>query len=181
MAKNPVIYATDGASVEMYNVIFSDEFRKVQIKIDDWHGRGDLNTCEAFHLKPKEPSNRIEILSSKFITLVEVYYPYGQEIGPVGYYTYQYYEYVPHPLSRLCDNLLNVHESLELSKDIRTLLEWTPQSEEEKKFLKELLLCINFQKLDVNRINYLRKIQHSLASKKKSGIINNNNSINKVA
>jgi hypothetical protein len=35
MAKNPVIYATDGASVEMYNVIFSDEFRKVQIKIDD--------------------------------------------------------------------------------------------------------------------------------------------------
>ena len=57
--------------------------------------------------------------------------------------------------------------STEIGKNIDSLLKWKPDSEEEKKLLRELLLCVSIKKLDLTRINYLRKMSYSLSNRKK--------------
>lgn len=120
----------DRAIVSYQVILAAEEFRRIQDELDIWYGKGDLKYCRAAEIHPmngkklqvvsKEPAGRGEIFG---------YCPAARE--EVDMYNYQFYEYIPHPLSRLCDSILRDEDMFELSKHIRFLINWMNAGREE--------------------------------------------------
>jgi hypothetical protein len=171
MSSNQVIFINNRNTVDTYSVRFSSQLESIQKRIDEWHGRGEIRTKEGYSLKPSNPRNRIQIVDFERLACINGFGCYSDFAG-LNYYKYYYYEYEPHPLSLICDKLLKSEDFIEVSKNLKQLLEWRTDEEEEKGLLKDLLHSITFEKLELTRINYLRRICMSLKIKQQLRVIN---------
>lgn len=147
------VFATSRDVVDTYFArIDEKKLKKVQAEIDEWNGRGELKEKRAAGLFPSEPFAKLEIVSKKPDGRGEIFYYCCPAIETVDMYKYKYYEFRPHQLSKMCDQLVKNYEPIELSRHIAAILNWETDDEKEKQFISEILNTITFQKLSVDDI-----------------------------
>ena len=145
------IFAVGDNIVQSFYVTMNEELLKVvQKKIDNWYGKGEIKEVKAASLfGVGAPGKRIEVVSKRYLGKGEVFYYCCPAIESVDIYNYKFYEYSPHPLSKLCDNLLKDFESLDYSKHLAELLSWDSDNKEEMLFVKELISTFKFKKINI--------------------------------
>lgn len=148
------VFAKKGDIVEPYSVIIDEKLIKnIQSKIDTWNGKGNIKEVTAASLLEYcYLGKKIEIISKKYVGQGEIFYYCCPSVETVDMYKYKFYEYTQHPLSKLCDNILNDYQPLDLSEHIGKLINWTTEDDEEIAFVKQLLSAFKFEKLNINDI-----------------------------
>lgn len=165
------IYVINNEDVEIYYVeIDEDKLIKIQEQIDLWNGKGNLKRESRANLSVYDDyslvNKKVEIVSKIYIGEKEVYYDCCSVRDTIDMYFFEYYAYVPHPLSKLCDNIINNYKAIELSNHVRELIEWNSYDLKEKKFVAELLSCFKFTKLNMADI-----MKSNLSVEAKRGLI----------
>lgn len=146
------IFVNKNNVIESYQVVLAEEeFRQIQDELDTWYGKGDLKSCRAAEIYPMN-GKKLQVVSKEAVGRGErfSFCPAARE--EVDMYNYQFYEYIPHPLSRLCDAILKDEDMVELSKHIRFLINWSGENREESEFAGRLLGCVSFEKLPIEDI-----------------------------
>lgn len=148
------IFAKRDYIVEPYSVIIDEEIIKnIQSKIDTWNGKGEIKEVKAASLLEYGClGEKIEVISKKYAGKGEIFYYCCPSVETVDMYNYKFYEYTQHPLSKLCDTILNDYQALDLSEHIARLLNWTTEDDEEIAFVRQLLSAFKFEKLNINDI-----------------------------
>lgn len=131
------VYVNRDNVIDTYVVIIDDvEFRNIQNELDLWYGKGNLKESVADDLKSMN-GMKLDIVSKENV---------GDEK-----FLFKYYEFIAHPLSRLCDWIMKSNDPLEFSKYLRHLIEW-PESSNVIDYVKRLLGCFSFEKLSIDDV-----------------------------
>ena len=162
------IFAVKDDIVQTYYVTMNKKMIKnTQSKIDDWNGKGELiETKSASLMGHMEFGKKIEVVSRKYAGPGEVFYSCCPDVETTDMYNYKFYKFKPHPLSKLCDTLLNDYEPLDFSKHLSQLLNWNSEDSKEMSFVSELISAFQFKKYDVEEI-----VQSNLTKDEKRNIL----------
>lgn len=165
MKKN--IFAVKGDIIQVFNVTINEKLLKnVQSKIDNWNGKGDIKEVKAASLFDYYGRGKIEVISQKYAGKGDVFYYCCPDIETMDMYNYKFYQYVPHPLSELCDKLLKNYDSLDYSKYLAELLNWTSNNCQEMIFVRDLINAFKFKKVSIDEI-----VQSDLTIEEKKNIL----------
>lgn len=151
------IYVKNGIAIENYTAnINADKIKKVQAKIDDHYGKGELLEQTTFCLNPMNDfslyGKKIEVVSKIYAgetTLISICCGEYDETTTSLYY-YKYYAYEQGDLSLICDKILKARNAIDLSVAIKHLLTFSSKIEYENDLAEELKSCIEFKKISVN-------------------------------
>lgn len=157
-----IIFVNRKNTVDPYKVnVDKRRIRSIQKTIDDYSGKGEIkeeiSTIPCFF----DPfATKFEIISKKYIGKERCFNYCCGEFDSYDCYEYKYYSYKQHTLSRLCDELLESTDSIELSYSIRDILNYECENDIEQKFLKKIIKSFKFKK--ISDINFLIKIRNEL-------------------
>lgn len=162
------IFAVKNDVVQTYYVTMNEKsVKNTQAKIDEWNGKGELKETKAASLMGyMEYGKKIEVISRKYAGKGEVFYYCCPSVETMDMYNYKFYQFTPHPLSKLCDALLKDYESLDFSKHLAQLLSWSSDNSEEMAFVNDLIGAFKFRKLSVEEI-----VQSDLTTDEKTNIL----------
>lgn len=147
------VFAKKGYKVELYNVTIDEKLIKnIQSKIDTWNGKGEIKEVKTdVLLECGYLDKKIEVISQEYVgkgCLTDYFCP---SLETVNIYNFKFYEYTQHPLSKLCDTILEDYQPLDLSEHIVKLINWTTEDNEEISFVKQLLSAFRFEKLNIKK------------------------------
>lgn len=165
---NMNIFALKDDVVQTFYVTMDEKLVKnIQEKIDEWNGKGELKETKAASLMEyAEYGKKIEVVSRKDAGKGDVFYYCCPAVETVDMYNYKFYQYTPHPLSKLCESLLKDYKSLDFSKHIAQLLNWSSDNEVEMQFASQLINSFKFKRLSVDDI-----VQSDLTLEEKRNIL----------
>ena len=135
---NNKIYVNDDNVIYNYEVSFDkEEFEKIIDDIDLWYGKGELKAFIGV-VCPEVPGKKTDIFAE-----VELFDDKKE---------FFYYQYIPHPLARTANAIINNQNSLESSKLIRLLATWNATSDEEEIFVIRLMSCFRFNRMNLGEV-----------------------------
>lgn len=104
--------------------------------------------------EPQFENEKIRICSCKP-------YPAAENDCPFMSFYYEFYQYVPCKLSKLCDDLVNdcdCMNSLDFSQHMALLFGWSSTDEKEKEFVNKLISAFTFERVTEEKKAVSRKI-----------------------
>lgn len=148
------LFALKDDVVQHFLVIVDEKkIKKIQSEINDWNGKGEVKEVTAVSIAEHfECGKKIEVISKEYSGKGEVFYSCCQEVEMMDMYNYKFYQYTPHPLSTLCDVILNDYESLDFSKHVAKLLNWNALNQEEVVFVNKLIDAFKFKRLYIDEV-----------------------------
>lgn len=148
------IFAVKDDKVQIFSVVKDKKtIKNIQAKIDEWNGKGDLKEITTGNLNDiADSGEKIEIVSEQYVGKEDVFFYCCPSIEKMDMYNYKFYQYNQHPLSKLCDTLLNDYNSLDFSEHIAQLLSWSSDNNKEMTFVSELICAFEFKKISVEKI-----------------------------
>jgi len=164
------IYVNNNDLVENYFVkINENKLKNIQNDIDDFNGKGSLKykKVDKFSFELYNSGKKVDVVSKKYVGKGQLYDVNFPEILEVDLYEYSYYSYLQCELSKIIEDILNAYKRLDLSKSIRSLMEYNPVCCEEEKFLKEIFNCIEMKKIDCKNL-----ITIHISNSKKQSVFN---------
>lgn len=158
------IFVKNGNDIRSYLIHIDEErLKTVQIKMDSTSPKSDVQT--GFFVDDKV----LECLlaGNERIKIIE-----KSEVN--GKIECKYSIYEAHPLSIICDEILNAPTAIELSMAINDLFNYKPQNNRDLSYLQHLIASISIIQLDLNLItnskvpvkvkkNILKTIQDAFA------------------
>lgn len=137
------IFVKNGNELKSYLVSIAEEgIKKVQEKIDFHMPKSDIQT--GIFVNEKIIQN---LLSEKEKVQIVEKSSIGDNL------IFKYYICEVHPLSAICDDILNAATSIELSMAINELFNYIPQDENDLSYHQCLTNAIQFVKIDINFIS----------------------------
>lgn len=148
------IFAVKDDIVQSFYVSMDENLiRMFRAKIDEWNGKGELKQTKAVNfMNYVESGKKIEVVSKRYSGKGKAVYYCSSSIEIIPMYNYKFYQFTPHPLSKLCDTLLKDCESLDFSKHLAELLNWSSDDDEEMEFVGKLISAFKFKKTTVEEI-----------------------------
>lgn len=146
------------------------KIEQIRSQIDTWYGKGEIQTirgcgnCHLYTLTLDEyiKKYKIEIISQTETDEIPKSYLKFITNGNIKLYDYKFYKYIPHKLSKLCDDILENKTGTTLVTYLNKLLEWKTDNLEEITFVKQLLSTITIKKASL-----LQKLTNPLVIKDK--------------
>jgi len=184
------MFVNNGSNVDVYEVIVdTSKIKKIQKCIDNYYDKGEKIEKQTSSLNlicgRDFFGNKVEIISKKYVgkkLVVNLDFCSDDEYY-VKVYKYKYYAYKQHKLSMLCDSLLNSNGTVDLSCNIRDILDYVCKTSVEHNFLKDILNTIKNKKIDkktflIKLRNMINKI--NIKNKNLNFEINFNNETNNI-
>ena len=150
------MFARENGGVSTFQVLVDEDLLKsVQSEIDTWSGMGELQ----YAISWKRPEPQFE--NEKIRVCSYIPYPAAENDCPFMSFYYEFYQYVPCKLSKLCDDLMQDcvdMKSLDFSEHMALLFRWSSTDEKEMEFVNKLISAFVFERVAEEKREVSRKI-----------------------